>query len=224
MSASERGIARLVAKLADIPRIVLPVTAAITALAVYMSFQLEPTLDIKDFFDSNSDFVVGLDKMDQHTSPAITGEPAVIYIQGDLTAPEALDAIRALLERLGKNENLGRNEDGSVVTYYRTALDLLRRLTASEYARTRVLEAEGVAITDADADGLPDTPEQTRAAYRYMTANGVPLDEKTVAYDSIQVRQTLHVDGNEQAAILVIGVLGFPGAGQPRPGAGIPGA
>lgn len=205
---SRSRIAWVVVELAKVPWAVLPLAAVITSTAVYLSFQLEPKLDIKDFFDSDSDFVMGLDKLAEHTSETVAGEPAVIYVEGDLTARESLDALKDLLARLSANETLGNTEDGSVSLYNRTVFDLLRRVTETPVARQRVLEATGVSISDVDADGIPDAPEQTRAAYDYMIDNGVPLDEQTTAYGPLQVREVLYHDGEKQAIIFTIGVLG----------------
>ena len=205
------GIAWLIVRLAEYRSVILPVTVLVTAFTTYLSFQLDPKLDIKDFFDSQSGFVVGLDKLDQHTDPALAGEPAFLYIEGDLAARESLDAIQGLLSRLNDNPHLGRSEDGSVFLYNRTVFDLLRRVTGSSHAREQVLEVTGVAISDADGDGIPDTRDQTKAAYEYMTAYGVPLDEHTTAYDSLQVREVLYVPedaGDRQATIIILGVLG----------------
>ncbi len=205
------GIAWLVVRLAEYRWVILPVTVLVTAFTTYLSFQLDPKLDIKDFFDSQSGFVVGLDKLDQHTDPALAGEPAFLYIEGVLAARESLDAIQGLLSGLDDNPHLGRSEDGSVFLYNRTVFDLLRRLTGSSHAREQVLEVTGVAISDADGDGIPDTRDQTKAAYEYMTAYGVPLDEHTTAYDPIQVREVLYVpedSGDRQATIIALGVLG----------------
>jgi len=82
--AAGATIAGVVVALARLRWVVLPATAAVTVASVYLAFQLEPRLDIKDFFDADSDFVIGLDKLDQHTAPAVSGEPAILYIQGDL--------------------------------------------------------------------------------------------------------------------------------------------
>ena len=190
---------------------VLPLAATLTAAAILLAFQLEPNLDVKDFFDSESDLVIGLDKLDQHTAPALSGEPAVIYVRGDLTSPESLDGLRELLDRLSKNGRLGRSKDGQVSLYSRTPFQLLSRITTNPYARSQVLAGTGVEITDEDGDQIPDGPEQVRAALDYMNRHGVPLNESTMVYDPIQVRETLRQDPsqpNEHEIILVVGVLG----------------
>ena len=50
-----------------------------------------------------------------------------------------------------------------------------------------------------------------RATFNYMVSHGVPLNESTMVYDPIQVRETLYHDPSqpgEQEIILVVGVLG----------------
>ena len=190
---------------------VLPLAATLTAAATLLAFQLEPNLDVKDFFDSESDLVIGLDKLDQHTAPALSGEPAVIYIRGDLTSAESLDGLRELLDRLSKNGRLGQSAEGQVSLYSRTLFQLLSKITGNAYARSQVMDDTGVAISDDDGDQVPDGPEQVRAAFDYMVRQGVPLNETTMVYDPIQVRETLHHDPTqlgEQEIILVVGVLG----------------
>ena len=190
---------------------VLPIAAVLTVAAALLAFQLEPSLDVKDFFDSESDLVIGLDKLDQHTAAALSGEPAVIYIRGDLTTPESLAAIRDLLDRLSENSGLGQAEDGQVSLYARTLFQLLSRVTENPYARSQVLAKSRVDITDENGDQIPDSPGQVQAAFDYMVRHGVPLNESTMVYDSIQVRETLHYDpsqSGEQEIILVVGVLG----------------
>ena len=205
---SRFGIAPLIMGLSRIPWLVLPVVALVTAGATYLAFQLDPKFDTKDFFDSESEFVVGLDKLDEYIAPSLSGEPAIIYIRGDLTAPDSLLGLRDLLERLGVNDNLSRAQDGGVFLYSRSLFQLLGRVTGSEVARKAVEEATGVAISDLNGDGLPDTSEQIGAAYDYMLANGVPLDEQTLAYDTAQAREILAREGEEQATVITLGILG----------------
>ena len=59
---------------------------------VYFATRLEPSFDVKDFFDSDSEFVEGLDKLDEHVKNS-GGEPGIAYVSGDLTDPNALSAI-----------------------------------------------------------------------------------------------------------------------------------
>ncbi len=206
--ASRLGITRLIVMLSRIPWAVLPLVALGTAATTYLAFQLEPRFDIKDFLDQDSEFVVGLDKLDRHTAPSLSGEPAIIYIRGDLTAPESLTGMQALLEGLGDNEYVSRAQDGSVFLYSRTIFQLLGRTVGSGTARQAAQSAAGVEITDNNRDGLPDSPEQIRAAYQYMLEHGVPLGENALAYDIPQVREILDQEGAEQSTVITLGILG----------------
>ena len=189
--------------------VVLPITAAITGAAVIFATQLDATFDVKDFFDSGSDFVVGLDKLDEHGAER-TGERGILFVRGDLTDPQAVTGLGEFLDGLSSNPAVAKSADGSINSN-ETLLDLLGRLTASGFARSQVAEVTGVEINDVDGDGLPDSREQIAAAYEYMAERGVPLDESTLVYDPGQVRQTLFHDpsGLEEDATIVS--LGIPG-------------
>ncbi len=173
--------------------VVIVVAAAMTAAAVLYASRLDATLDVKDFFDGSSDFVVGLDKVDEHIGQA-GGEAGIVYIRGDLADPVALVSIDGFIRRLADSPSVARHADGSPGIGSRTVLTLLERVVASEYARRRVEAETSVAISDLDEDGLPDSRTQIAAAYAFMTRHGVPLDERTQVYTVGQVRATLFHD------------------------------
>ena len=199
----------LVAGIARYRLVVLVVIVGITAAAVLFATRLEATFDVKDFFDNKSDFVVSLDKLDEHVGER-SGEPGIIYIRGDLTDPQALAAIDQLILDLVDNPNIARGADGEV-QISRTVVALLRRITANEYALGRVTAVTGVQIADADADGLPDSQTQVKAAYDYMLTEGVPLDENTLIYTAGQVREVLFHDPDGLQDDVTILTVGIPG-------------
>ena len=198
------------ARLARYPVAVLLVAAAITAAASLYASKLEPTFDVKDFFASGSDFVVGLDKLDEHVAER-GGEPAIAYIRGDLSDPEALAAIVRFEDGLSANPYVGKRSDGSVGSGT-NVLTMLGRLTASAYAREQVAAEMGVTITDTDADGIPDAKAGVEAAFDYMVESGVPHDQATLVYTPAQVQEVLfHVPGGTEEDVTVIR-LGIPGS------------
>ena len=201
----------IVATLVRARWIVLSTAAAITLVTTYLAFQLEPQLDVKEFFASESDLVVGLEKLEQHVDLDLAGEPGVVYIRGDLTSRESLAAIEDLLTDLGQNPHLGSDDDGQVRLYRHTVLNLLHQLTGSDYARERIEEEFGVRITDDDGDRLPDDPFQLQTAYQFMHQYGVPRSADSLYYDLRQVGETVspYLDsGGEMATNLIIGVRG----------------
>ncbi len=170
--------------------VVAPMFALLTAVAVLGALRLEATFDVKDFFDSSSAFVIGLDKIDEHLAER-GGEPATVLIDGDLADPEATLAIASLVDRLDDNPYLARGTDGTVQVDDPSLLTVLGSITSSDYAKAQVLAATGVEVRDDDGDGLPDAREQTAAVLEYAIAEGVPLDETTTIYSPQRVQTAL---------------------------------
>ena len=206
---SERGrLPDLVAGLAHRRVVVLPVMALITAGSIFLALRLNAELDVKDFFDSGSDFVVSLDKLDEHVGER-GGEPAVIYVRGDLAEPKALVALRDLMLRLGENPYVGRDTEGAPSVWENHVLRMLEEVTASSYARDRVEGVTGVSISDGDGDAIPDTRDQIRAVYDYIVRLGVPRDEGILVFDAAQVREVLHHPENgDNVTFFRLGVPG----------------
>ncbi len=138
------------------------------------------------------------------------GEPGIVYIEGDLTDTVALSAIQQFVDRLSNNPYVAKDASGEVGG--RTRLPgLLKRLTGSEYAQSQVQLATGVLITDLNGDGFPDSSEQVKAAYDYMTENRIPLDESTLVFDPSQVKAVLLHDPDGEDRNVTTITLGIPG-------------
>ena len=138
--------------------LVLLVIAGITAASVPLALRLDPEFDVKDLFDNSSEFVVGLDKLDEHIAER-GGEPGIIYIQGDLTDPEALGTVRQFVTKLAQNPYVGRDAEGNP-SLDDNIFSVLGRVTGSAYVRGQITAASSVEITDTDGDGIPDSKEQ----------------------------------------------------------------
>ncbi len=210
-SSPRSAVASAVLTTARMRLVTLPLIALVTAGSTFLAFQLEPMLDVKDFLDSDSDFVKGIDKLYQYRAPSVAGEPAIIYVRGDLTTAESLSAIRELFERLDDVEQLGRRKDGQVSLYSTTLFELFSWTMRSEYAVSQVQAQTGIALTDRDGDQVPDSAEQIRAAYDYIVQFGIPDDTERLAFEPTQVREVLyHEPGSvaSQEIVITVGVLG----------------
>ena len=202
-------VAAVVAGLARFRSIVLLVVVVVTVGAAILALRLDPEFDVKDFFDSRSDFVVSLDQLDKHIAGR-GGEPGIIFVKGDLTDPEALTALHEFVTQLARNPYVGRDADG-LPALEDNVFDLLERVTASAYARGQITQKSGIEITDNDGNGIPDNQEQIRATYDYIVQNGVPLDESNFVYDAGQVRdQLFHIPGSGEDNVTLL-VVGIPG-------------
>ena len=203
------AVETVVGGIARFAPVVLLIAVGITAASVLFALRLEPTFDVKDFFDNESDFVVGLDKLDEHVGSR-GGEPAIIYIRGDLTDSQALATIQEFVNSLSDNPYVARDASGEVSTKT-TVLDLMARVTGNDYARSQVWRTTGVEIADSNGDGIPDSKEQVKAVYDYIVRHGVPLDERTLLFDPGQVAAVLSHDpsgGKENVTVLSVGIPG----------------
>jgi predicted RND superfamily exporter protein len=203
-------MAALVATPARRPWLTLALAGALTAGALVFALRLQATFDVKDFFSPGSDLVVGLDKLDEHVGSR-SGEAGIIYLEGALADPDLLRAAEAFIDRLRANPYVGQEADGSPSVFEQHAAAFVRLVTASPYARGQVARESGVVLTDEDADGLPDTPEQVGAAFAYITEHGVPASPSATLYTPDQVRTALSYDASDPTDVVLILTVGIPG-------------
>ncbi len=216
--ASQGWLVNCVVGLARRRYIVLPLVAAFTVLATIYAFKLEASFEVKDFFKSDSDFAVGLDKLDMHVGDS-GGEPAITYIQGDLTDPAALQAIQDFMVRLGDSPMVAKNEEGGATLNGRPIFAVLNQVMQSEYAREQIQEMTGVAIGGDVVNFVyggrvwqwPNSQEQLTAIYDYAMVNGVPLSPTRDAYDSLDVAETIYLDSTSAGLDATTIIVGIPG-------------
>ncbi len=198
--------------------IVLPLVAAFTVLATFYAFKLEASFEVKDFFRSDSDFAMGLDKLDMHVGDS-GGEPAITYIQGDLTDPAALQAIQDFMVRLGDSPMVAKNEEGGATLNGRPIFAVLNQVMQSDYAREQIEATTGVAIGGDVVDFVyggrvwqwPNSQEQLTAIYDYAMVSGVPLSPTRDAYDHLDVAETIYLDPTSAGLDATTITVGIPG-------------
>ncbi len=120
-------IGGVIAALAARPAIVLPVAIVVTAVAATFAVQVPAEFDVEDFFSQDTDFVIGLDQLDTHVGDR-GGEPALLYVEGDLADPDALALMQARVDEIRAldTESLASDADG--VRVERRHLRGLRRV------------------------------------------------------------------------------------------------
>ena len=171
--------------------VVLLSAAGLTILAGVFAIRLEPTFDVKDFFDSNSEFVIGLDKIDEHLGET-GGEPGVVYVRGDLMDPAAVFAISEFVDALRMVDEVAETASGEVII----GLDVLntsRFIVNNLAARDSIESATGVSITDVDLNGIPDTRTQMEAAFGYSLQEGVIGENGVLVLRADQVRGAIYL-------------------------------
>ena len=114
--------------------IVIFVTIIITMYSGYYALKLKPTFDVKDFFDPNSEFVIGLDKMDEYFSDS-AGEPAEIYFEGKLDSLKFINTLNSFTLTLDENKYVGQDLNGSTQYYEFTVLHLMEAILSNDFAK-----------------------------------------------------------------------------------------
>jgi len=199
-------IGRAVSALATRPRVVLPVAVAITAAAAVFAVQVPAEFDVENFFSSDTDFVVGLDQLDTHVGDR-GGEPALLYVEGDLTDPNALAAVAAGVDEIRALDvpSLARDENGVAVD--RGIFSVFDAAWASEPMAGIVLQQTGVQLTDTNADGIPDTQEQVTALIGVASDIGVPFDANRPILTPDDVNTAVQLDGANSRTVFEMGVV-----------------
>ncbi len=174
-----------------------------TVISLLLAWNLAPTFDVRDIFDGDSDFVISLDKLDMHGDER-AGEPASVYLNGNLTDIETLMSIQAFVSELSSNPHISKDSDGRVLTSVIDIFRLLDEATRNEYFVTRVTEASGITLRDSDQDGIPDSSEQVKAILLYAREHGVSINENVKKFTSRQIQEILDYDEEADAWITTL--------------------
>jgi len=188
-------VARIVTFAADNSVKVIFLTVLITALSIYSALQLTPSFDVKDFFDSESEFVVGLDKFDEFIAG---GEPGVTFVKGDLTDPTVYDDINIYIEELRGINLVGETPSGDV-TFGLNALNVLTTIMHNPVSVATIEEATGITITDSTSNGIPDTKQQIATIFEHSLQKGVWGDSQNLILRPDQVQGAVYFRRNEEA-------------------------
>ena len=175
--------------------LVIFVTVIVTSYAIYSALKLTPSFDVKDFFDSESDFVIGLDKFDEFIAG---GEPGVTYVKGDLTDPTVYEDMTIYIDSLREIDFVEQTPSGEV-TFGLNALNLLTTLMGNSFAVSAVESANGISITDINSDGIPDTRDQIRTIFEYSLVNGVWGDGQNMILRPDQVQGAIYYSAGEES-------------------------
>ncbi|MBS24949.1 MAG: hypothetical protein CMQ28_04840 [Gammaproteobacteria bacterium] len=191
------------------PIVTLALAFLVTTTCLFMAIRLESSLDVKDFFDEKADFVVSLDKADEHIGPR-TGEGGTIYLKGDMSNPEALRAINLFMQSLTENPYIGTEADGEPSIYPRNVIDIVKRITKNSSSSELVNRPR---IKDDDLDGLPDSQSQLATMLKDAMRDGVPMADgyDGMAYTPEEVHSVLYFDEsglNEDRATVIVGIPG----------------
>lgn len=179
-----------------------------TFCALYFALKLTPTFDVKDFFDSESEFVVGLDKMDHHVGDR-GGEPGVAYIKGNLMNPDGVLAISRFVEALYTIENVAETLSGEVTIGF-NVLNISNMIVDNRPTIIGIESSSGILVTDSNNDGIPDTQSQMEAAFKFVIKNGILGDDGNLILSPDQVRGAVYLSKDGEGHLTTVTFL-IPG-------------
>ncbi len=182
--------------------------AMLGAVGLAGAVRVESAFEVSDFFSRQTDFIVGLDRLDRYYGDTIGG-PAYLYLEGDLTNPATLQAMERTVAKLDATDAaFARDLDGQLVVTP-NALDIVHTTMALPGAAERVAEHTGTTIEDLDGDGLPDRADAVDAIYRSARERGVLAADGTPVFSPAQVESFLYLDGETQATRIEVLVTSF---------------
>tara|TARA_Y100000590_G_scaffold172578_1_gene197376 strand:+ start:1044 stop:3842 length:2799 start_codon:yes stop_codon:yes gene_type:complete len=189
-------------------------TILITIFAGYYALKLEPTFDTKDFFDPNSEFVIGLDKLDEYFTES-AGEPAEIYFEGNLDSKNFVNKLNEFISKLDQNKYVGKRADGSIQFYDLTIFDVMKAILANNFALNAYSYHElgtKEKISDLDNDFIFDNSKQLESFFRLAPLIGVPINEEEFLIPPTSIQTFLRFD--EQSNVYFMRQqVGIPGTG-----------
>tara|TARA_B100000686_G_scaffold29840_2_gene30346 strand:- start:3898 stop:6705 length:2808 start_codon:yes stop_codon:yes gene_type:complete len=189
-------------------------TILITVFAGYYALKLEPTFDVKDFFDPNSEFVIGLDKLDEYFTES-AGEPAEIYFEGNLDSQKFVNKLNEFTSKLDQNEYVGKRTDGSIQFYDLTIFDVMKSVLTNDFALNAYSSHElgtKEKITDLDNDFIFDNSKQLESFFRLAPIIGVPKNEKEFLLSPNSIHTFLRFD-DQNNVYFMRQQVGIPGTG-----------
>ncbi len=210
VSGSENVLAQpigaAIAAIAAKPRIVLPIALGLTAIAAVFAVRVPVEFDVEDFFASDTDFVTSLDQLDIHVGER-GGEPALIYIEGDMTNPALLAQLRHRVDEISELDtpSLARGKNGVEVDA--GVLAVLDAAWESGIMIDLVQQQSGVVIADENEDAIPDTSEQVIALLSVASQTGVPFDATRLMLTPDDVRTAVSIDGSVGATVLGLSLV-----------------
>lgn len=187
-------------------RFILPAALVLSAVSAVVATGVRAEFDVEDFFSADTEFVVGLERLDVHVGDR-GGEPAVIYVEGPLGSPTALAALADRIDdlRMLDSSYLARADSGVIVTG--GVFSIFEAVLDSDAALDLIESRTGIRVTDEDANGIPDTELQVEAVYSVTTEEGVPFDAERLALQPDDVRTRVAFDESGLATNFQIGLV-----------------
>ncbi|WP_455391945.1 efflux RND transporter permease subunit [[Eubacterium] cellulosolvens] len=171
----------------------------------YGAINLGTDFELEEFFDPESDLVVGLDLYTEHFPTG--GEPNLLLIEGDIAEPAVVEAIGTSRERF---------ESRGYATFYSLDVEELVQNFTENLWVNNLVGRNNIVITDANSDGIPDDKAQIQAIYKQATTIGLFIfvnGNVTQVYTPDSIKEGLHYDKDDDSFDITVMAIGVSGSG-----------
>ncbi|MCP4958004.1 MAG: MMPL family transporter [Actinomycetia bacterium] len=193
--------------------VTVPIVLVLAGLGLYGYTQVEEKFSPSDFTSSDTDLIKSFNMLQTHYG-ASTGISAFLYVEGDLTDPDTLEAIEHYVDDVdeadaarvaaGQPPFLAREFDdtpavaSNVVTVVRAAM-------ASPDAVTAIEQSSDISL-DPGPNGLPTDAAQVAAIYDHVSDHGIAGPDGSLLWQPEDVAAAVHVGDGFQASRIEVGV------------------
>ena len=178
----EEYFSKIILFTAKKPYITILFFSLITIYSTYLAFKLEARFEVADFFNEESEFVIGLDKLDYHLGDT-TGEVGVIYLKGKLDDPNAVADMKNLIEILDKKDFLAHDKQGDLLLIEPNLLSLL--------------EKKNISGTNKN---------ENNKVFKELINNGLVNDQNEIFYSSNRIKFTLIEEKDDFSTVFRVGI------------------
>ena len=178
----EEKFSKIIILSAKRPYLTVLLFSLITIYTTFLAFKLEASFEVADFFNTESEFVIGLDKLDYHLGDT-TGELGVIYIEGDLANPEAINDIFYRIKILEKKDFLAHDKKGELLLIEPNLLSLIKAKNISG-----------------------DNKNENKKIFDSLITEGLMNEKGELFYSASRVKFTLVQTINGYATVFRVGI------------------
>ncbi len=166
------SVERVATTLAQKPRLTLAGAFVFTAFMLSFAVRVGPSFKVTDYFSPDVDFVVGLDKINEHLGPQ-GGERAALLIETDLADPQTLQTTADFVAELRASSTGLLAHDANGLVLNAGVIDLVHD---AMLVGNSVPGVEPTWQSDNDSNQLPDSRQDFQDLVDAVSANGL-LDE-----------------------------------------------
>ena len=178
----EENFSKVILFIAKKPYLTILIFTLITIYSTYLAFKLEARFEVADFFNEDSEFVIGLDKLDYHLGDT-TGEVGVIYLKGKLDDPNAVSDMKNLIEILDKKDFLAHDKQGDLLLIEPNLLSLLNKKNISGTNKS-----------------------ENNKIYKELINYGLVNDQNEIFYSSNRIKFTLIEENDNFSTVFRVGI------------------